>query len=676
MDLTLELKNSNEITIQNKAEIDEFIQNVIEVHKGNSAAINQLVMDSVTALTISEARSSELANQGFFRKLWGGITGKNQKIRADIDRNLAKSQYASQQMIQKLAEQNLLAFDILTAVNNKLNTLMIEVDEEINKIYTTLVVFFKQIKSDLIQLENRVDKLERNTNLLHWNTTIEYQIYDGVDYCELPNMGKIACIASDFYHITRGKWSTQDIMLLKSTLTDIGLPIKSRISSKEFYEYLIDKPNFIDRLLKEISVDGLTSLEEYQVPLIKGIDKLSKLQGEEKYLLDTVSSQLKLSNVRYDERDIKLSMIQYYLKDRAFMNTDAEVTIFDFVVELLTNINMINNSIVMGAEIEEDADEGEAEVIEEILYDETSKNERGNSTANINNGGFVAKQGDWIYYRNYKDCYKLYKVKTDESQKTKISDHDATYINIVGNWIYYINNNDKNIYKIKLNGNRLTKLNSGPSKNLLVIEDKVYYINEEDGKLYKMLNDGDEKIKITEDICLSFDIRNGRIYYIHENERSGKFHIYVLDINGKSENEICNGYYLYNVFVQGNYIYYNHGKGIFYLNSEKNSSTIISYGNDSLISESAFGEHIVNFNVLGDWTYFIKYECNITTNLRNGKFEVIKMRTDGSNKTMLTSEMYAELRYLSIIDDSIYFVNQKEDKMYKMTMDGSNQEEF
>ncbi|SHK24604.1 hypothetical protein [Paramaledivibacter caminithermalis] len=102
-------------------------------------------------------------------------------------------------MIQKLAEQNLLAFDIITAVNNKLNTLVIEMDEEINKIYKAMIVFFKHTRSDLIQMESRIEKLERNVALHDWNITVEYRMYNGVEYCDLHDIEKIACIANDFF---------------------------------------------------------------------------------------------------------------------------------------------------------------------------------------------------------------------------------------------------------------------------------------------------------------------------------------------------------------------------------------------------------------------------------------------------------------------------------------------
>jgi hypothetical protein len=297
-------------------------------------------------LTVSEARANELSNQGILRRIWGGITGKNQKIRSDIDRNVTKVQYASQQMIQKLAEQNLLTFDMVTAVNNKLNTLVLELDKEINQVYQTMLGFFKQTKSDIIQMEERVGKLEKNIELLHWNTTIEYQMYDGVEYTELHDIAKIVCVSNDFFHRTKGVWSTGDLMLLKSTLAELGLVVKSNISFANFYRSLIEKPSLIERLFEGISLEGLDVTETYEAPLVKGIEKLTKINGEEKYVYETIVAQIQSVNVSYDKQNLQLSIVHQYLLHTASMNADVEINLFDFVVGLLVDLHMINNSII------------------------------------------------------------------------------------------------------------------------------------------------------------------------------------------------------------------------------------------------------------------------------------------------------------------------------------------
>ena len=67
--------------------------------------------------------------------------------------------------------------------------------------------------------------------------------------------------------------------------------------------------------------------------------------------------------------------------------------------------------------------------------------ERGNTVGNIVNGGNVAQKGEWLYYRNTSYKYKLYKIRTDGSDKTKLNDDDSKYINVVGDWVYYSNCN-------------------------------------------------------------------------------------------------------------------------------------------------------------------------------------------------------------------------------------------
>ena len=82
---------------------------------------------------------------------------------------------------------------------------MTAVEGEINQIYAALIQFFKQSRSDMIRLENRVARLEQNVNLLNWQNSIEYQMLDGVEYVDLDDASKIVCMVRDFYDITGGE---------------------------------------------------------------------------------------------------------------------------------------------------------------------------------------------------------------------------------------------------------------------------------------------------------------------------------------------------------------------------------------------------------------------------------------------------------------------------------------
>jgi hypothetical protein len=72
---------------------------------------------------------------------------------------------------------------------------------------------------------------------------------------------------------------------------------------------------------------------------------------------------------------------------------------------------------------------------------------------------------------------KLYKIKTDGTNKTKITDEYASYVNVSGDWIYYSNLNETErvleLYKIKTDGTNRTKINNDKVSFCVVGNTKV-----------------------------------------------------------------------------------------------------------------------------------------------------------------------------------------------------------
>ncbi|ADK13461.1 hypothetical protein [Clostridium ljungdahlii] len=343
MELSVTLQENEYLTKGKKQEIDKQIDEIIKNHKNNAFEINRLVFDSVTALTASDSRANELSEQGVLKRFWGELTGENQKLQSEIDRNLSTAQYCSQQILQKLAEQNLMNFELITTVNNKLNSLTIEVEGEINEIYETLVTFFKQTRSNIIQLETRVEILEKNVNLLKWLNTIEYLMLDGVEYSELNKIEKIVCIANDFYSITKGKWTTSDLVLIKSALSEIGLSTKEKISYKEFIEYVSENKNLFSKLVDE-DITDLVNIDTDQMPIISGLVKEKLLESSERYIVNTVKSQLKVNGICVNDKKLRYSITENYIEETEFININSQVNLFDFIIELLFNIKIFKCS--------------------------------------------------------------------------------------------------------------------------------------------------------------------------------------------------------------------------------------------------------------------------------------------------------------------------------------------
>ena len=338
MELTITNAEITSLEETEKNEIDKEIDRIINQHKNNRYEVNRLVFESVAALTQSENYSNELNSQGILKRFWGGITGKNRKLQQKIDNGLARAQYASQRTLKKLAEQNLMSFELITAVNNKLNSSIIEVEQEINKIYGTLVIFFKQTRSDIIQLENRVNRLEKNVKLLNWQNSIEYQMWNGIEYSELDTISKIACIVEDFYMITDGAWTTSDLLLLKTAMGTIGLECKEIVEYRDII-WLHNNHEACEKVFK----DKLSNknLSAWETIVAAGVNWLNKLSDSENYVVSCMSDCMKLNGIKEDDEVITRSLLDNYMEKQLGIRKDAGITLYDFVIEILYNIEQL-----------------------------------------------------------------------------------------------------------------------------------------------------------------------------------------------------------------------------------------------------------------------------------------------------------------------------------------------
>ena len=144
----LAIVDGNEVfTIDEQTELEKHIDHVIAAHKNNRREMNRLVFECTSALTAADDASHELASKGLLSRLIGGITGSNKRLQDKINHNMRAAQYASQVTMQKLAEQNLMTFDLLTAVNNKLNASIDAVNEKFKEQFVILGKFILNVKS-------------------------------------------------------------------------------------------------------------------------------------------------------------------------------------------------------------------------------------------------------------------------------------------------------------------------------------------------------------------------------------------------------------------------------------------------------------------------------------------------------------------------------------------------
>ena len=332
----LTLVDAEVLTPEEKTELDAELDRIIAAHKANRKEVNRLVFESVAAMTEADEAGQKLASKGFFSRLIGGITGSNQKLQNKINASRAAAQYASQQTLQKLAEQNLLTFDLLAAVNNKLNASMKLVGTEFTKLYTGLEKFFQYNQSQLVRMELRLEKVERNVNLLTWQNSVEYLDFNGEGYPELEEAGKIVCLVRDFYDITKGEYSTSDLLLLKSAMDSVGLPPKTPVNYGAVVEAIADNDAYRSKLLAGKEIRPIE--DPGHLVAMSGIKKLDALQHEERYLPETVAKYVAPYDASVTEDAIRRDLAKAYLRNNAGADVDMDVESFDMVLDLLYSV--------------------------------------------------------------------------------------------------------------------------------------------------------------------------------------------------------------------------------------------------------------------------------------------------------------------------------------------------
>ena len=433
MSTELNVIPSSALTEQEQADLNGSIDSIIAAYKNNRQEINRLVYESVSAMTDSEGYEQELSSRKGLRRFWGAITGSNKCLQDKINSSRVAAQFAAQTTLQRLSEQNLLTFDLITAVNSKLNASLTAVEGEINKIYAALIQFFKQNRSDMIQLENRVAKLEQNVNLLNWQNSIEYQMLDGVEYVDLDDASKIVCMVRDFYDITGGEWRTSDLLLLKTVMSTIDISPRGNIRYYDFIVRVAGDEKLLTKLLGGKHIQRLP--ETYLVPLL-GIKKLELLDTDEAYSVDTVENSLQSAGVAADRHKLENNLVQNYVAQESQVNLDTEVNNYDLTMEMLFNLRFAEDSGLFLEEVVPEVQEVETEASGEQLAKEAKEKE----------AQAKAEEEKKKLEEDYKEAAELFKnakFKQVYPLLKDLSNRGCARANALLNWLCYDEFNDK-----------------------------------------------------------------------------------------------------------------------------------------------------------------------------------------------------------------------------------------
>ena len=323
----------------------------------------------------------------------------------------------------------------------------------------------------------------------------------------------------------------------------------------------------------------------------------------------------------------------------------------------------------------------------------------------------VAHSDGYLYYSNPADGRKLYRIREDGTEKTKLSDKEGIMeLTLTGNRIYFTSvflpaddavavNPDENysvaqICRISTDGSGENVLyqakEQGQSRLLfdLIVEGNSIYFNERE-VAYKMDLDGANVTRIAAANLLRTDVRDG---YLYTDGSAGagttdwdwKLHRIAVD-SGEDKIIASEDFISDRFLIRDGWIYYT---GATYTDKKtgevKNATDYSGDGDMMANANETFdfykvrvdgtektklleNKEIEQFVVSGDWIYYVYGDARSPAS-------IYKMKTDGSENQLLLKGKYF---LFGIADEWLYIGSSYNNpRLYKLHTDGGDPQEL
>lgn len=323
------IQKSNDLE-EYKTELAVCIEQKITAYRNDTKKIDELTFQCISALAEVDNAKAELSSKGFLARFVGSITGSNHKLQNKINENQTLAQYALRETLMQLQKQNVITLDLIRAVNTKLNGLQIKLGQY--GIYLeNLVDQKKQQDRILINHERRLTKTEESIDLVQWGHTIRYQSLEGIDYKDLNQCQKLACLARDFFQKDNVTYE-QDIATLKTAIDHLAINPDEIVS---YYD-----------TLKGIAVDDLARKKlwgKVNWQIYDSVDNVISFHtiGKICELQQANNPKIKIfCGIRNDITPEKAcnQLVTAYIRRKDQCDVNTEVSFFDLVMDLVYNL--------------------------------------------------------------------------------------------------------------------------------------------------------------------------------------------------------------------------------------------------------------------------------------------------------------------------------------------------
>lgn len=265
----------------------------------------------------------------------------------------------------------------------------------------------------------------------------------------------------------------------------------------------------------------------------------------------------------------------------------------------------------------------------------------GNTAGNLNNGGLYAESSGKVYFSNAYDNGCLYSMNTDETELKKLSNSQASSINVGGEFLYYYMDSSGGgtglgyvirtygIYRSGLDGKNSECLDRNAAVTMQLAGDYLYYqryTNQDFTKFYKVKTDKSENILVSDSIINPAACYNGIIYF---NGTEKDHYLYALDTRTDTISTIYKGNLWYPAYYAG-YIYYM---------DVSENYRLCRYSLADNIVEILTSDRVDTFNVGDNYIY---YQRNSST-----EPALMRMHLDGSDPEVVAEGNYSNINLTS-----------------------------
>lgn len=310
--------------------IDSHLDVKLAWAKSRMAVAEQLALDASRLLACTGDRLATYQGQGFFKRCWFGLSGRNGNIQRANERDLIDMQKYAWRYLNLLQERDLLAAHSIITVKNNLMTLAVDQDD-IRREVSRLA---DRVYNRFVALDERVDKIEASQRIHGWLLTIDMRGYDSAFSPSL----RLLRVVNDFYHLKPGSWNIMELRYLQKALKEVGLDIRENIRVGEFVDRVIEEieglgyPGFstLVTLEDENHWDDDFIVDEISAPSFNSLYQIKKNYTSSSRVIRSLQNSLGVAHVD------AIKTVMYDFITEQGIDTGIEVPLKDLAIEILS----------------------------------------------------------------------------------------------------------------------------------------------------------------------------------------------------------------------------------------------------------------------------------------------------------------------------------------------------